>query len=260
MDEQSDWDPNQYLKFKRERTQASIDLVNKIHISYTPVHIADIGCGPGTSGQILLQRWPGSKLIGVDKSPAMIEKAKSDYPEQEWILADALQFNPGTAFDIIFSNAAIQWIPHHEILFEQLNTMLSDRGVIAVQLPEIHESSFGAIIDSVSRKKRWKKKTADCSELFTWHDYSYYYDLLADKMESIGMWETTYIHVMPSHQAIIEWAKSTRMKPYLDRLGDENDKKSFEKEILDEVKRHYPIRKNGHVLFPFKRLFFIGYK
>jgi trans-aconitate 2-methyltransferase len=260
MDAQSDWNPDQYLKFKRERNQASIDLVDKIHISYTPAHIADIGCGPGTSGQILLQRWPGAELTGVDKSPAMIEKARSDYPQHTWILADALQFNADIAFDIIFSNATIQWIPHHKMLLEQLEAMLTDRGVIAVQLPEIHGTRFGAIIDSVSRRRRWGKKTAGCSELFTRHDYDYYYDLLSGGMDSIDMWETTYIHVMSSHQEIIEWAKGTRMKPYLDRLEDEGDKKLFEKEILGEVRKHFPVRENGKVLFPFKRLFFIGYK
>jgi trans-aconitate 2-methyltransferase len=260
MNNQKDWDPDHYLQFKNERTQPSIDLVNRINVEYSPKHIVDIGCGPGNSSQVLLQRWPKAKLVGVDNSPAMIEKAKKDYPEQEWILADALGFEADIKFDVVFSNATIQWIPNHENLFEKLGRLLSENGVLAIQLPKFHDMALGQIIHSVSQKNRWKKETAGCLELFTCHDFHYYYDLLADKMKLIDMWETDYIHVMPSHLSIIDWIKSTGMKPYLDRINDENDKKYFEEQVLNEIKKCYPKQKNGYVLFPFRRLFFIGYK
>jgi trans-aconitate 2-methyltransferase len=79
-------------------------------------------------------------------------------------------------------------------------------------------------------------------------------------MKFIEMWETTYIHVMPSHLSIIDWIKSTGMKPYLDRINNDNDKKDFEEEILNEIKKGYPKQKNACVLLPFIRLFFIMYK
>lgn len=260
MKKQNDWNPDHYLKFRNERTQPSIDLVNKINIEYSPEHIVDIGCGPGNSSQVLLQRWPESRLIGVDSSPAMIEKAKKDFPKQEWILADAISFEPDVKFDIVFSNATIQWIPYHTTLFEKLNNLLSENGVIAIQIPKFQDMAIGQIIQSVSQKNHWKKETKGCSELFTYHDFHYYYDLLAGKMKSIDMWETDYIHVMSSHLSIIDWIKSTGIKPYLDRISEENDKKIFEQDVLTGIKKFYPEQENGNVLFPFKRLFFIGYK
>jgi len=45
----------------------------------------------------------------------------------------------------------------------------------------------------------------------------------------------------------------------LDRLNDQ-EKLQFEDEVLSEIKIDYPIQTNGKVLFPFKRLFMIGYK
>ena len=260
MNKQIDWDPNHYLKFRNERTQPSIDLVNKINIEHTPVNVVDIGCGPGNSSQVLLQRWPKSNLIGIDNSPAMIEKAKKDYPNQEWILTDAISFESDIKFDVIFSNATIQWLTDHENLFEKINDMLSENGVVAIQVPKFQDMPLGQIIDSVSQKNRWKENLEGCSQLFTYHDSHYYYDLLADKMELIDMWETDYIHVMPSRVAIIDWISSTAMKPYLDKINNENDKKDFEGEILNEIEKCYPMQKNGNVLFPFKRLFLIGYK
>jgi trans-aconitate 2-methyltransferase len=78
----SDWNPDLYLKFNRERTQPSIDLVKRIN-SDCPSKIIDIGCGPGNSTQILVQRWPDSLITGIDNSPAMIEKAKKRLPKSE---------------------------------------------------------------------------------------------------------------------------------------------------------------------------------
>ncbi len=260
MNEQKDWDPDQYLKFKDERTQPSIDLVNKINIAYSPKNIVDIGCGPGNSSQVLLRRWPQAQLVGVDNSPAMIAKAKNDHPKQEWILSGADAFESTVEFDLIFSNATIQWIPDHESLFAKFINLLSGSGVIAMQVPQFQDMPLSQAIHSVSLSKRWGKKTAGCAKLFTYHDSHYYYDLLAAKMKRIDMWETDYIHVMPSHLAIMDWIKSTGMKPYLDRLGDENDKKDFVEEVLNETKKCYAQQKNGNILFPFKRLFFIGYK
>jgi trans-aconitate 2-methyltransferase len=260
MNEQNDWNPNHYLKFKNERTQPSIDLVNRINIDFLPEHIIDIGCGPGNSSKVLLQRWPEARLTGVDNSPAMIEKAKKDYPEQEWILADAFSYEPDIKFDVVFSSATIQWIPNHEKLFEKFNNMLSFRGVIAIQAPKFQEMELGQIIHSISQKDRWKNELEGCSDLFTYHDSHYYYDLLSDKMKSIDIWETYYIHVMPSSLSIIDWIKSTGLKPYLDRINNNDNKKDFEEEVLNEIKKCYPTQKDGRILFPFKRLFFIGYK
>ena len=84
MKHKTDWNPDLYLRYKNERTQPSIDLVNRINISHQPQAILDIGCGPGNSSQVLLSRWPHAKLHGLDSSPSMIEKAKNDYPHQEW--------------------------------------------------------------------------------------------------------------------------------------------------------------------------------
>ncbi len=78
--EMNEWDPEQYLLFRSERTQPAIDLVSRINIA-PPRSIIDIGCGPGNGTQILVNRWPDSEVVGLDNSNAMIEKARHDYPE-----------------------------------------------------------------------------------------------------------------------------------------------------------------------------------
>src|SRR6266542_994395 len=121
-----DWNPDLYLKFNKERIQPSIDLVSRIAIN-DPKSIIDIGCGPGNSTQILAERWPKARIVGVDNSPAMIEKAKKDYPHQEWCVLDAGKVLILETYDVVFSNATIQWIPDHERLMKRMEVMTKRR-------------------------------------------------------------------------------------------------------------------------------------
>ncbi|HEX2919600.1 MAG TPA: methyltransferase domain-containing protein [Bacteroidales bacterium] len=255
----NDWNPAQYLKFDKERLQPSIDLVARIDY-IDPAKIIDIGCGPGNSTQVLLNRWPGSKIVGADNSQAMIKRAKEDYPEQKWILFDAGIDLIDDKFDIVFSNATIQWIPDHGSLIQRFSEMLIDNGVLAVQLPLFFEMPLGRSISVISKNGKWSAATNDVDNLFTINDQSFYYDNLARYFRKIDIWTTDYYHVMDSQSSILAMIRSTGLKPYLERISDDNDKKSFEDHVMNGIKNDYPLQANGKVLFPFKRLFFIAKK
>lgn len=254
----SDWQPDLYLKFKNERTQPSIDLVAKIdHLS--PKSIIDIGCGPGNSTQVLVNRWPKAKIVGIDSSASMIQKAKQEYTNQEWYVADASTYKSDEKFDILFSNAAIQWIPNHPDLLRNFYSLLSPKGIIAVQIPRFWDMPLGKVIDNIANQPRWKSKTFGVSSLFTIHDYSFYYDILSGLFDSIEIWETNYMHILDSHESMIQMMRSTGLKPYLEKL-ETSEKVEFENTVFEAIKEPYPVQKNGKVLLPFKRLFFLGKK
>ncbi|MFA6009825.1 MAG: methyltransferase domain-containing protein [Desulfobacteraceae bacterium] len=160
----SDWQPDLYLQFKSERTQPSIDLVSRIN-QVEPKRIIDIGCGPGNSTQILAQKWPKSKIVGIDSSASMIEKAKQDYPNQEWVIANVSSYESEMKFDLVFSNAVIQWIPNHEELLIKFHNLLSDEGVVAVQVPQFWDMPLGKIIDNIANDAHWKDQTDGVSDL-----------------------------------------------------------------------------------------------
>ena len=260
MNATNDWNPNLYLKFKDERTQPSIDLVTKIKTTHDPGSIIDIGCGPGNSTQVLFQRWPNAKVTGLDNSPAMIDKAKHDFPDQTWIIADAGTFTSQTKFDLVFSNATIQWVPNHSQLLKNLSDLLKPDGILAIQIPMFWDMPIGQSIDKVACNPEWKSHTDGVKDLFTIHDYHFYFDVLSSIFPVVDMWETFYMHVLDSQESILEMIRSTGLKPYLERLTRETDKQKFESEVFSSIKKDYPVQKNGKVIFPFKRLFFIGYK
>ncbi len=253
-----DWNPEQYLRFDRERIQPSVDLVGRIDMD-GPERIIDIGCGPGNSTQILAARWPGTRISGADKSPAMIKRAAADFPDQEWILLDAEADMPDDKYDIVFSNAAIQWIPDHDKLLQKFAGLLNENGRIAVQLPLFFDMPLGLAIREIGRDKTWAEATAGVEDLFTIHSPGYYYDHLAEYFCNIDIWTTDYYHVMASQSMILDMIRSTGLKPYLERLDDSGGAE-FEKRVFEKIQQDYPLQNDGKVLFPFKRLFFIAEK
>lgn len=255
----SDWNPQQYLKFKSERTQPSIDLVTRIMID-GPETIIDIGCGPGNSTQILHRRWPDADIVGLDSSQKMIEKARQDYPGQKWMVGDASDLDTNQNYDIVFSNATLQWIPNHDVLIARLFNAVNENGVLAVQVPANDESPLHKALLSVARSQKWQGYTSGCEKLLTYHNFEYYYNVLISLTDDFDIWETMYYHVLESHEALLEWYRSTGMKPFLERLPDDGARAEFEREILMQCKSFYPIQTDGEILYPFKRLFFTANK
>lgn len=254
-----DWNPDLYLKFDKERIQPSVDLVARID-NLQPKRIIDIGCGPGNSTQILYKKWSESDIIGADNSPAMIKRATEDYPNQKWILFDAGVDNLNEKFDLVFSNATIQWIPNHDKLLKRFADLLNDSGVLAVQLPQFFDMPLGKAISEIGKQSKWIDATKGVDNLFTINSASYYYDHLAKYFCMIDIWTTDYYHVMESQSSILEMIRTTGLKPYLERIADNNDKKQFETLVLEKIKQDYLLQNNGKVLFPFKRLFFVAKK
>ncbi len=253
----SDWNPDLYMQFKSERTQPSIDLISKIPLA-DPKTIIDIGCGPGNSTQALVLRWPNANITGLDSSASMIRKAREDYPDQQWVVADGSTYNPESEFGLVFSNAAIQWMLDHTQLLKQLHGLLSENGVLAVQIPQFWDMPLGKIIADVADDERWRERTKGVTDMFTINDCGFYYDNLSYLFASVDIWQTDYMHILESHQSILEMMRSTGLKPYLERLESEPDKQAFEASVLQDVAASYPVQKNGKVILPFKRLFFIA--
>ncbi len=252
----ADWNSTQYLKFKAQRTQPAIDLAARIDTN--PLEIIDIGCGPGNSTRVLKNRFPNARVVGSDTSENMLETARRDNPDCEFIQLDAggdLSEFSGK-FDVAFSNACIQWIPNHGELLPNLFSMLKSGGELAVQVPVNFDEPIHQIIGRVSSSEKWREKL-NLPQLFYTLTEREYFDILSDLTDDFEMWKTIYFHRMPSIDSIIEWYKSTGLKPYLEVLSDA-DKADFTNDVKREVEKAYPAQKNGEIIFRFPRLFFIA--
>lgn len=253
----NDWNSKQYLMFKNERTQPAIDLANRITVN-NPENIVDIGCGPGNSTQVIAKRYPDAYVLGCDNSPGMLETAGLDYPDFDFKICDASRDLDilGGDFDIVFSNACIQWIPDHPRLLKNMMGLLRKGGMLAVQTPLNDREPIHLIIDEVAGSQEWKTEFSG-SRIFYNLSQSEYFNLLSQISSAFSIWETVYYHALTSHEQILEWYRGTGLRPYLNVLPDEK-KHIFEQEILKRLKEEYPLQKNGKIIFKFPRLFFIA--
>ena len=254
----SNWQPDVYLTFEKERTQPSIDLVNRIELD-DPKRIIDIGCGPGNSTMILRSRWPDAEIIGLDNSETMISEASSKYPDITWLLRDASDdlSDLGT-FDLVFSNAAIHWIPEQEKLLQKLFGMLKKNGVFAAQIPNTAHLPFRTEIERLVKSKRWESFFVGFVPPFSMHSADYYYDILCRLTTRLVLWQTDYYHVMDSHLDIVKWSSGTALQPYVEHLADDSAVAGFKEEYALLMKAAYPPQPNGKILFPFSRVFFVA--
>jgi len=253
------WNAEKYLLYVNERTQPAIDLASQIYLDY-PVSILDIGCGPGNSTAVLAQRYPNADILGIDNSGEMINAACKNYPNLKFQRFDAEKDLTllGHAYDVVFSNACIQWLPNHAKLIKDLMHILKSGGVLAVQLPMIWEEPLHKDLEALASSEKW---AAEMHVLDCFHHLSYeeYFNILAENASDFRAWETVYMHRMKSHMSILEWYRSTGMLPYLSALPADR-KDSFEEDYLDRLKDSYSTQNNGEILFRFPRFFFVAVK
>ncbi|MDQ5987574.1 MAG: Trans-aconitate 2-methyltransferase [Syntrophus sp. SKADARSKE-3] len=252
------WNPDLYLKYEDERTQPSRDLASRINIS-NPVNVIDIGCGPGNSTKVLKDRWPDADIIGLDSSPEMIAEATHTDPQVHWILADVVNWAPETEYTIVFSNAALQWIPDQENVIKKLFGCVRSHGALAIQVPANSKSPLHQAVLQVSARKEWRDIMKGCETLLTYNDVSFYYNLLSTLTERIFVWATTYYHIMENHQGLMDWYAGTGLRPYLERLPKKELRHLFQYQILEACRSDYPVQPDGKILFPFHRLFIVAY-
>jgi trans-aconitate 2-methyltransferase len=252
------WSPEQYLRFGGERTRPAVDLVSRIQVE-SPATVVDLGCGPGNSTAVLNGRWPAARVAGIDSSQEMLAAARAEYPAGEWVLSSIEEWVPDHPFDVVYSNAALQWVPDHGPLVERLFATVSAGGALAFQIPSVTYSPIRALIHEIARDGAWAGRMAGPLAELTMESPSFYYDRLAPVARSIDAWETEYLHVMESPAAIVEWISGTGLRPFLHALDTEAERTEFVARLLVRVRESYDVRRDGRVLFPFRRTFVVAY-
>ena len=124
------WSPSQYVKFEDERTRPARDLLTQVPLDTVTCGI-DLGCGPGNSTELLVRRFPQAQVTGTDNSEAMLVSARERLPQARFELGDIATWAPasaGDAPDLIYANAALQWVPDHEALIPRLFAALAPGG------------------------------------------------------------------------------------------------------------------------------------
>ncbi len=250
------WNPAQYLAFADHRLRPAIDLLQRVPLE-GPRDVVDLGCGAGNVTTLLRARWPLARIMGVDSSAAMLERARTTDPTVEWRLADLAAWTPPQPVDVVYSNAALHWLDAHPTLFPALLTMVAPGGVLAVQMPRnFTEPSHTSLYDTV-REGPWRDRLAPLIRPEPTKAPAYYRALLRPHVTSLDIWETTYLQALQGENPVAEFVKGSALGPFLEALENE-ERPAFEARYRAKVQAAYPPEDDGTTLFPFRRLFIVA--
>jgi len=289
------WDAAQYLRFGGERSRPFFDLLARVGADL-PGYVVDMGCGPGNLTAVLAERWPAAAVCGVDSSPEMIEAARalatgslqpkigspqpalsqpalrsaprppapagpvatSHAPGLSFMLDDVRHWKPQSLPDVVISNAVLQWVPGHRELLVRWADQLAADGWLAFQVPANFDQSSHAIMREMAASARWHPLLRDVALNRQSADPADYADLLARAGLEVDAWETTYVHILPGEDPVLEWYKGSGLRPVLAAL-DAEQAGDFLAEYGTKVRQAYPPSPFG-TIFPFRRVFTVAHR
>ncbi|WP_347904561.1 trans-aconitate 2-methyltransferase [Pseudomonas purpurea] len=252
------WSAKQYVAFENERTRPARDLLAAIP-DIDARSVIDIGCGPGNSTELLVQRFANATVRGLDSSPDMLEAARKRLPGVRFDTADIAAWNESGPFDVILANAVFQWLPDHATLLPSLVARLTPGGSLAIQMPDNLDEPAHRLMREVAANGPWASKLAGVAgQRTTLDDANTYYSMLCSCSSRVDVWRTTYHHPLAGGaSAVVEWFKGSGLRQFLEPL-DEAEQAQYLKQYLAALEPHFPVLADGSVLLPFPRLFIVA--
>ncbi len=248
------WNPEQYHKFQSERSAPFYDLMELVEIR-PRIKAVDLGCGTGELTRVLADTLPESDVTGIDSSEQMLHKAAS-------YASSNLRFEQGDLsqltgnWDLIFSNAAIQWCEDHEKLIPHFFSKLNPGGQLCIQLPSNHNHISHILIRETAREEPFNKILNGFERIPPVLSIDQYAKIFFDQnAKDILVFEKIYPHVLENSDAVVEWISGTALVPYFEKLGEH--KPEFLEVLHRKMKRALP---ESPLFYPFRRILFSAVK
>jgi trans-aconitate 2-methyltransferase len=187
----------------------------------------------------------------------MLGAARRDYPGIAFVANDIAAWSSVEPYDVVFSNAALQWVGSHAELLPRLIAAVKLGGVLAVQMPRDHDFATHALMRRVAAEGPWRDRLVGARDPSPVRSPEFYYDCMTRLSCGVILWETNYIQVMDGVEAIIAWLRGTGLGPFLSRL-DPGEQQQFLERYERFLADAFPPRADGKILLPYPRLFFIA--
>lgn len=250
------WDPKQYHKFQAERSAPFFDLLALVEVR-SDLKVVDLGCGTGELTLQLADVLPNSEVTGLDSSPQMLDAARASS-----FASPGLHFEQGDQsqltgeWNLIFSNAALQWSENHTELIPRLYDRLLPGGQIAVQVPSNHNHISHQIYRATANEEPFKSLLDGFQRYAPVLSIDEYARLLfLCGAEDIVVFEKVYAHILEDSNAVVEWISGTALVPYFERLGEHKE------EFLSAIRAKMGAALTDRpVFYPFRRTLFSARK
>jgi trans-aconitate 2-methyltransferase len=209
------WSTDQYTRFHDERKQPFLDLSSLVE-RRPRMRVVDLGCGTGELTRELHERLAAEETVGIDNSETMLLKSGSFEGEMlRFERGDIEAFVADRPFDLVFSNAALHWVPDHEQLLIRLTNVLSVTGQLAVQMPANDDHASHRIAAEVAREFGIAARP----------DFVLPIDRYAELLHRLGYARQhvrlqVYGHLLPESGDVVEWVRGALLTHYEALLGN----------------------------------------
>jgi trans-aconitate 2-methyltransferase len=249
------WDPRQYERFAAERAAPFWDLLSLVR-AVPGGRVVDLGCGSGELTAALHRRLEAAETLGLDSSPAMLERAAA-------LAGGGLRFEPGDiagfdegGWDVVFSNAALHWLPDHAELFGRLVAALNRGGQLAVQMPANHDHPSHVVAAEIAGTEPFRAALDGYRRISPVQSPEWYAELL----DRLGLADQhvrlqVYLHHLAARDEVVEWVKGTLLTDYQSRMPPalfDEFLAAYRRRLLPLLEDTRPYR------YPFKRLLLWG--
>ena len=245
------WNPERYQQFQKERAAPFDDLLQLVQ-RREGLRVIDLGCGTGELTRRLADALPGSDVLGLDSSAEMLAKAAPN-------ARPGLRFEQGTIettegeWDLIFSNAAIHWVPNHEALIPRLFALLRPGGQLVVQIPSNYSHPTHALIVETASETPFVEALNGWNRVAPVLSIEEYAELLYQQGgEDITVFEKIYPHVLQDADALVAWTSGTALVPYFERFSEEMRERFLER-YRQKLRQRFPA---SPVFYGFRRTLF----
>lgn len=213
------WSPAQYERFRLERRQPFDDLLGLVRRA-PGMRVIDLGCGTGELTAKLHERLDARRTLGIDDSPAMLERARvRARPGLDFAPGDIAAFAIGSEYDLVFSNAALQWLPDHERLLARLTRALAPGGQLAVQVPANQDHPAHIAARQLAAEEPFAsamREPGPANEVLAPERYAALLDHLGYAEQHVRL--QVYAHRLASRDEVVEWLRGSQLTTFEARL------------------------------------------
>ena len=252
------WNPDVYNQFKNIRYQPFFDLSEFISDENLKTAI-DIGCGTGEQTKILAEKFPKTQFLGIDASSEMLKKSdefKSGNLSFKQQTIESL-YSTEQKWDLVFSNAALQWSDNHEKLFPKLISLLNDGGQFAVQMPVQPENILNKILVQQASEEPFSIQLKGFNQLSPVLGLDEYANLMFENgLQNLNISMKVYPIIAESGEELFNFISGSALIPYLERLSGEQ-KEVFINEFKKRISKHFS---SFPAIYSFKRILLYGKK
>lgn len=252
------WEPDEYSRYQDERQRPLRDLLARIP-TLDARRVVDLGCGTGGGTVVVSKRWPQADVVGIDSSDDMLAEAlRSQEGSIRFVKADIAGWTPEpSSVDVIFSNAALHWIPGHAGFFGSWMRGLTEGGSLAFQVPGNFDAPSHTLLADLAASDKWRRLFAGKDPANRVHSPYEYYSLLRVEADTVDVWETTYYHRLDGEDPVFKWVRATALRPYVEALPSV-EAPAFVESYRKSLREAYPREPSGETVFPFRRIFAVA--